>query len=95
MIWVVLIALLTTALVRAQSKRNERVARLPPRTDPRWADEPRRQLAGRSCAECGVKIVTAGEGAPCESCDEVAHAETCLAQHMRSAHGAAPQLPYR
>ena len=95
MLWVFLTVLLTTALLGAQRERAKRRAALPPPDDPRWADAPRKQIAGRKCIECGVKIVTANEGAPCDICDEIAHVESCLEQHARSAHRAEPHVPYR
>lgn len=95
MLWVFLSVMLISALFRVQSERSKRRAQLPPRDDPRWADAPRKQIAGRKCIECGVKIVTANEGQTCEICDEVAHVESCLEQHSRAAHRAKSELPYR
>ena len=94
-LWVFLIVVVTGALMRAQADRRKRLAARPPPDDPRWADGPRRQIAGHKCIECGVKVVTANEGEACETCGEVGHVETCLARHARSAHRVETHEPYR
>jgi hypothetical protein len=95
MFWVFLMVTLTGVLLRMHADRRRRLATRAPPDDPRWNAGPRRQIAGRSCIECGVKIVTANEGDPCDVCEEVAHRDTCLAQHARTAHRLEPHVPYR
>ncbi len=90
--WVCLGILLVTALIKAHQRQQ---AKLPDADDPRWTAPPRRQVAGRSCAECGLKLITAGEGEPCASCDEIVHVEQCLARHVATAHGVKTDMPYR
>jgi hypothetical protein len=95
MLWVFLSVMLISAVIRVQAERKKRLATRAPPDDPRWTAGPRKQIAGRKCIECGVKIVTAHEGDPCDTCGEVAHVETCLTRHAHSAHHAESRAPYR
>jgi hypothetical protein len=95
MLWLLVSLVIIGVVARMEIERKKRlVARAPP-DDPRWTAAPRRQIAGRKCIECGVKVVTANEGDACEICGEVAHVETCLTQHARSTHRAEASVPYR
>jgi len=95
MLWLFLSVMLIGAVVRMQLERKKRLATRAPPDDPRWTAPPRKQIVGRKCVECGVKVVTSNEGDACEICGEIAHVETCLAQHARSAHRAPALAPYR
>jgi hypothetical protein len=55
---------------------------------------PRKQVVGRGCVECGVKIVTVTDGAVCRTCGAVAHVG-CLTPHACSAHRVEASVPYR
>ncbi len=54
--------------------------------DPRWhGGAGIRQLAGRSCVECGRKIVVGTDAVPCTRCEEAVHVD-CRARHRATTH---------
>lgn len=92
MLWIFLGTVLMAALIKAHQRQQ---AKLPDRNDPRWMAPPRPQIAGRPCVECGLKLITAGEGMPCPTCEEIVHLDTCHTRHVASAHGVKTDMPYR
>ncbi len=95
MLWIALGVFSTVSLERYLAHRRRVRAAIPPRDDPRWGDARAPRLAGRPCIECGTKIVSALDGAACEDCDAVAHAEICIARHSTRTHGARTGAAYR
>ena len=76
---------------------NDRHRPIPPdRDDPRWGPEDGRvQIAGKSCAACGERIILAFEGAACDACREPCHA-SCIARHVARDHKPPDEgTPYR
>jgi len=75
---------LTTALSKAARRR--RAYRADP-NDPRWhGGAGIKQLAGRSCAECGRKIVIGSDALSCGACEAAIHID-CEAPHRAALHG--------
>lgn len=95
MLWVFLGSMLVSAIIRAVIRHQKELAKRPPLDDPRWSGETRKQIAGHKCIECGQKVILANEGEACETCGEIAHVKSCLAQHERSAHRVETNVPYR
>lgn len=74
---------LTTALSADARRRRHPVDP----DDPRWHDGVAPlQLAGRTCVECGRKIVIGADAQACEHCAQPAHVE-CREHHQANAHG--------
>ncbi len=72
---------LTTALSEDARRRRHPVDP----DDPRWQDGVApMQLAGRTCVECGRKIVVAADAIACEQCAEPAHVDCKDHHHARS-----------
>ncbi len=81
---------LTTAL--AADARQRRKHPVDP-SDPRWhGGAGLVQLAGKPCAECGVKIVVAYEAYCCEACIRPVHLD-CRDLHHAHAHALDPAWP--
>lgn len=84
------VLMLTTALARDARHRREHP--FDP-TDPRWnGGAGIVQLAGRPCAECGVKITVAYEAFCCEACIKPVHTD-CRDLHHAHAHALDPAWP--
>jgi hypothetical protein len=74
---------LTTALAREAHRRREYLAAP---DDPRWhGGAGIVQLAGRTCAECGKKIVVGADGVSCDACGAPTHLD-CGPRHRSIAH---------
>jgi hypothetical protein len=75
---------LTTAL--SGDARRRRLHPVDP-NDPRWHDGSGIvQLAGRTCVECGKRIIIGAEGRMCDECSLPTHIE-CERNHRAQAHG--------
>lgn len=73
---------LTTALSADARRRRHPVDP----DDPRWRDGVApMQLAGRTCVECGRKIVIGADAVSCEQCTQPAHVD-CKKAHDSHAH---------
>jgi hypothetical protein len=74
---------LTTALSADARRRRHPVDP----DDPRWRDGVApMQLAGRTCVECGRKIIIGSDALSCEQCSQPAHVD-CRGAHHARAHG--------
>ena len=83
---------LTTAL--ASDARRRREHPVDP-DDPRWHDGIRVvQLAGRTCVECGRRIIFGTDGVSCNMCQAPAHVD-CEERHLTHAHGPEVAFPFR
>ncbi len=81
---------LTTALARDARHRREHP--FDP-SDPRWhGGSGLVQLAGKPCAECGLKITVAYEAYCCESCIKPVHLD-CRDLHHAHVHALEPAWP--
>lgn len=75
---------MTTALARAARERRLYLAS---GDDPRWhGGSGIVQLAGRTCASCGRKIVVGTDGLSCQTCEAPLHRD-CARHHRSFAHG--------
>ncbi len=76
---------MTTALSRETRRRRE----MAESDDPRWhGGAGIVQLAGRTCIECGKKIVVGADGVCCDPCDATLHLD-CEMRHHSTVHEAA------
>lgn len=95
MLWLLVAAVVVGAAGRSAARRRALLARLPPRDDPRWTGERSKQIAGRACATCRVRLVAEAEGTACDQCEEVVHSQHCLARHLLTVHRPDAEPPYR
>lgn len=74
---------LTTALSQEARQRH---AYLADPDDPRWhGGAGFKQFAGRSCDECGRKIVVSSDAVSCRTCEASLHVD-CRPRHRAAAH---------
>jgi hypothetical protein len=53
------------------------------------------QLAGKKCGACKRSILIETDGAFCETCHAPVHTKECADRHVREAHAAEGNAPYR